>query len=90
MKIYVCVGSSCHLKGSYSIMEKMKVALKEKKLIDKVTLSAAFCLGQCANGVTIKVNDEVICGLNESNFETIFQDKIIKVAASEGLLEKEF
>lgn len=55
MNIYVCVGSSCHLKGSYQIIELMKKALEDNGLTDQVNLSAAFCLGKCTHGVTIKV-----------------------------------
>lgn len=47
MNIYVCVGSSCHLKGSYQIIDLMKKALEENGLTDQVNLSAAFCLGKC-------------------------------------------
>ena len=57
VKICVCVGSSCHLKGSYTVIDLLKKALREHGLEDTVTLSAAFCLGHCQNGVTIKVDD---------------------------------
>ena len=46
MKICVCVGSSCHLKGSYDIINLMKAALEKYGLTDTVDLSAAFCLGK--------------------------------------------
>ena len=62
MNIYVCVGSSCHLKGSYQIIELMKKALEDNGLTDQVNLSAAFCLGKCTHGVTIKVDDEIVTG----------------------------
>ena len=77
MNVYVCVGSSCHLKGSYRIIELMKESIEKNHLEDKVTLSAAFCLGKCTSGVTIKVNDEVICGVSPDNFSDIFNDKIL-------------
>lgn len=60
VKICVCVGSSCHLKGSYTVIDLLKKALREHGLEDTVTLSAAFCLGHCQNGVTIKVDDEIV------------------------------
>ena len=55
MNVYVCVGSSCHLKGSYDIIMLMKDALRDRGLEEKVNLSAAFCLGKCTDGVSIKV-----------------------------------
>ena len=64
MKVYVCVGSSCHLRGSYDIINLMKERLEENGLADKVELSAAFCLGKCTEGVSVKVDDEIICGVS--------------------------
>lgn len=77
MNICVCVGSSCHLKGSYNIINLMKEHLERNGLTDKVNLSAAFCLGKCTNGVSIKVDDEIITGLNPENFPQVFQEKVL-------------
>lgn len=78
MNIYVCVGSSCHLKGSYDIINLMKESIEKNGLTDKVNLSAAFCLGKCTTeGVSIKVNDEVICGVSKDNFDEMFQKHIL-------------
>ncbi len=76
MNVYVCVGSSCHLRGSYKIIELMKENIEKNHLEDKVTLSAAFCLGKCTSGVTIKVDDEIVCGVSPENFSEIFSKYI--------------
>ena len=47
MTVNVCVGSSCHLKGSYKIISLLTEAVKAHGLGDKVELGAAFCLGKC-------------------------------------------
>ena len=78
MNISVCVGSSCHLKGSYQIIQLMKEHLEKNGLTDKVNLGAAFCLGKCTHGVTIKVDDEIITGVSPENFEEIFNQYILK------------
>lgn len=78
MNIYVCVGSSCHLKGSYNIINLMKEQLEKSGLSDKVTLKAAFCLGKCTDGVTIKVDDEIICGVSTDNFLEIFSKYVLR------------
>jgi len=78
MNIYICVGSSCHLKGSYNIINLMKEALEKNNLTDKVNVSAAFCLGRCTSGVTIKVNDEIITGVSPENFNEIFDKYVLK------------
>lgn len=77
MTINVCVGSSCHLKGSYEIINLMKENLEKNGLTDKVELAAAFCLGKCTDGVTIKVNDEIITGVSAANFDEIFKKYVL-------------
>ena len=79
MNIYICVGSSCHLKGSYDIIQLMKEAIALHKLEEKVILSAAFCLGHCTDGVSVKINDSMICGVSRDNFEEFFQNNVLAV-----------
>ncbi|NLZ53082.1 MAG: (2Fe-2S) ferredoxin domain-containing protein, partial [Thermoanaerobacteraceae bacterium] len=45
--ISVCVGSSCHLKGSYDIIRILKDLIKEHNLEDKWELKAEFCCNNC-------------------------------------------
>lgn len=78
MTIAICVGSSCHLKGSYDVIAKMKAALAEHKLEDKVDLCAAFCLGKCSTtGVSIKVDDAIVSGVNADNFDEVFKEYVL-------------
>lgn len=78
MDINICVGSSCHLRGSYDIIELMKKKLEENGLTDKVNLGAAFCLGKCTDGVSVKIDDEIICGVSTDNFDEIFEKYVLK------------
>lgn len=78
MTILVCVGSSCHLKGSYDIINLMKDRIAKNNLGEKVTLKATFCLGNCGvAGVSIKVDDQIITGVTKDNFDTIFDKYIL-------------
>lgn len=77
MNIYICVGSSCHLKGSYDIIQLMKEAITHHSLENRVNLSAAFCLGHCTDGVTIKIDEDIICSVSKDNFQEFFQDKVL-------------
>lgn len=77
MNIYVCVGSSCHLKGSYDVIQLIQQELYYYKLEDKVNLSAACCLGKCKDGVTMKVNNELICGVSKDNFSMFFKEHVL-------------
>ena len=42
MIIQICVGSSCHLKGSPEIVELLQKAVEEYHLEDEVTLAGSF------------------------------------------------
>ena len=80
MNVYVCVGSSCHLRGSYKIIELMKENIEKNGLEEKVNLSAAFCFGKCTTGVTIKVDEDIVCGVSPENFDGIFKEHILDKA----------
>ena len=58
MKVTICIGSSCHIKGSRQVVEQLQELIKEKNLADKVELSGTFCLGKCQQGVCVTVDDE--------------------------------
>ena len=57
MKITVCIGSSCHIKGSRPVVEQLQNLIAEHQLGDKVELGGTFCMGQCQKGVCVTVND---------------------------------
>ena len=77
MNISVCVGSSCHLRGSYNIIEQMKSSLARYGLTDKVNLGAAFCLGKCTEGVSIRFDDEIVSGVSLENFDKVFKEHVL-------------
>lgn len=58
MKITVCIGSSCHIKGSRKVVEKLQALIAENGLEDKVELGGTFCLNQCQQGVCVMVDDK--------------------------------
>ena len=78
MEIYVCIGSSCHLKGSYDIIGEFKSQIAAHHLEDKVSLSASFCLGHCTDGVTAKFDDKIVTGLNRENAAEMFQKYVLE------------
>ena len=78
MTVLVCVGSSCHLKGSYEIIELFKAKLEKESLTDKVELRGTFCLGKCGvAGVSIQVDDQIITGVTPKNFDEVFEKYIL-------------
>ena len=58
MKVTVCIGSSCHIKGSRKVIEQLQYLIRTNDLSDKVELSGAFCMGKCEQGVCVTVDDQ--------------------------------
>ena len=58
MKVTICIGSSCHLKGSRQVVGTLQYLVNEKGLQEKVELAGAFCMGDCVHGVNVTVDGE--------------------------------
>lgn len=76
MKVTVCIGSSCHLKGSRQIVERLQALIAEKDLKEKVELSGKFCMGNCQNGVCVTVDDELF-SVSPEMVDEFFQTNIL-------------
>ena len=77
MKVTVCIGSSCHIKGSRQVVEQLQKLIDEKKLGDKVELGGTFCLGKCQQGVCVNV-DEEFHSVTPENVNEFFENEIAK------------
>lgn len=85
MIIQVCVGSSCHLKGSADIVELFQNAIQEHGLEGEITLAGSFCIGKCNRiGVTVQIDDDIHTGVTRENFKEFFTEKVLKVFQDEG------
>ena len=83
--IQVCVGSSCHLKGSATIVEMLEAAIAEHHIEDDVVLTGSFCIGKCNRvGVTVQINDDVHVGVTKENFREFFKKNILDAISKEG------
>lgn len=80
MNVFVCVGSSCHLKNSKEIIDKLTNLIEKNNLKSKVELKGSFCMGQCGKeGVSVKINDEIY-SVTEEDVEMFFEKKILPLA----------
>ncbi|MCK9169216.1 MAG: (2Fe-2S) ferredoxin domain-containing protein [Treponema sp.] len=78
MKIEVCVGSSCHVKGGQNILNLLKKSIKENGLEDKVMLAGTTCLGQCkSSGVNMRIDGNVVTGVTEAGFNDFFKSSVL-------------
>ena len=69
--VNVCTGTACHVRGADKIMDalKEKLKIKEGQTTDDnlFTLEAVRCVGCCASGPVITVNQETHGGLDRSS-----------------------
>lgn len=78
MVIQICVGSSCHIKGSADIVELLQQAVADNGLENEVTLAGSFCIGKCNRvGVTVQVDDEVHVGVTREGFREFFEKNVL-------------
>ena len=76
IKITVCIGSSCHIKGSRKVVEQLQALISEKGLEEKIDLGGTFCLGQCQRGVSVEVDGE-FCSVSPETVDEFFEQKIL-------------
>ncbi len=58
IKVTVCIGSSCHIKGSRQVVESLQYLIAQNNLKDKVELGGTFCMGKCQQGVCVTVDGD--------------------------------
>ena len=76
MKITVCIGSSCHVKGSRIVVERLQALISENNLGDKVELGGTFCLGECQKGVCVTV-DDTFFSVSPDTVDEFFNNEVI-------------
>lgn len=77
LTIHVCIGSSCHLKGSYNVINRLQGLVEEKMVGDEVTVKAALCLGQCADAVSVRIDNGGVFQVNEKNLSGFFEEHVV-------------
>ncbi len=59
LELSVCIGSACHLKGSYNVIQVFQQQIEENFLHEKIEFKGAFCMKQCQNsGVSVSVGGQ--------------------------------
>lgn len=77
MKITVCIGSSCHIKGSRQVIEQLQALIAAHNLTDSVELSGTFCMGECQKGVCLMV-DDVFYSVTPDTTKAFFEEHVLK------------
>jgi len=82
MIIKVCIGSACHLKGSYPVISRLLELVENQGLSDRVEIKAVFCLGHCVDAVSVQIDDGGIHSVSCADVDQFFQTQ---VAADPGV-----
>jgi len=77
MKITVCIGSSCHIKGSRQVVEELQYLIAEHRLGDKVELGGTFCMGNCQKGVCVTVDEEFF-SVTPDTVKEFFEKQVVE------------
>ena len=77
MKITICLGSSCHLKGSRQVVEQLQYLVNENNLKDQVELAGTFCMGKCQTGVNVTVDGECF-SVSPETVKSFFEQQVLQ------------
>lgn len=76
MKITVCIGSSCHIKGSRQVVSGLQNLINENNLKDEIELGGTFCMGKCQSGVCVTVDGE-FHSVTPDSVEEFFEKEVL-------------
>lgn len=76
MEVIVCIGSSCHLRGSRDVVGILERLIALNGLRDQIELKGSFCMGQCTGGVCVSVDDKRFT-VTPSETEEFFNREIL-------------
>lgn len=76
MVVTICIGSSCHLKGSRDVIASLQRMVSMNGLNDQVELTGSFCMGECEKGVCVKI-DQQLFSVTPATVEEFFNTEIL-------------
>lgn len=82
MELQVCVGSSCHIKGSYHVIQAFQALLEEHNLSEQVEIKAQFCMKRCQYGVSVCLDGQPH-SVSPQSAHAFFQKEIVEKLSSQ-------
>ena len=83
VELNVCIGSACHLKGSYNVIQSFQQIIEEEGLHHLVEMKAQFCMKQCQNGVSVALNGEAF-SVSPETARRFFRETVLPQIAQKG------
>lgn len=79
MKVLICIGSSCHVRGAKEVIEMFTRLAKEYGGALDLELNGSFCMGACTKGVSVKIGENIY-HVKPEDAEDFFREVIVKEA----------
>lgn len=76
IRITVCVGSSCYVRGSERLADELTQLVRERGLDAEVELTGAFCMEQCSMGVSVRIGDRLYCSVDAAQASAFFESEL--------------
>ena len=77
LDIYVCVGSACHLKGSYTIINRLQELIAAENMADQLNLMAVLCLNRCSGDVSVRIGEDEHFSIKPEDTDTWFKNEVL-------------
>ena len=78
VKVTVCVGSSCHIKGARAVITRFNEILKQEGLDAKVELKGSFCMERCGEGINWMIDEELLTSTTVDEAVRKFQERVVR------------
>ena len=75
--ITICVGTSCYLKGSHHVIDRLDQLIQQHGLADEIEITAAFCMGRCQENIGTVIDGKDILDLTEETVDAVFEREIL-------------
>jgi len=81
INVTVCVGSSCHVRGSWAVLTRFAQIIKAENLENEVALAGSFCMEHCGESMNWKFNEEHISSSSVAEAEQTLRNKLLETAS---------
>ncbi len=77
MELKICIGSACHIKGSYNVISAFQQLIEEYQVFEQVELKAVFCLGHCTEAVSVQIDQDNIYSVSGATARAFFKEEVL-------------
>ena len=77
IKVTICTGSSCRMKGAQFVMEDLERCVRRKGLENEVEICRGGCMGRCQLDVGVRVDGQYF-SVAPSDAENFFLEEILR------------